>query len=239
VTIKLRAMHCAPDKAVARAMMHPQRPRGTWFWRDVEQPISRDCSKLGDWSRRHVVAQVGYQARAICRVIAGARSGAPVQMYPSDAARIAEITLGATLPARALRSLFSHAEVHLNVEWRDLTDAEWGYFFEGRAGETLRNTAWQRTVEIWVRSVDLGAGGRFQDFPPEFLDQMLAVAQRRLTEDPATATITLLACDRAGFAPSNTAVIGRSADLARWVSGRGAQNLTYSTGVLPRVACLL
>jgi maleylpyruvate isomerase len=82
-------------------------------------------TRLPDWSRRHVVAHVGYNARAIARLVEWAATGVETPMYPSPEARNQEINFGATLSPIALRNLFDHSAVHLSVEWRDLPDANW------------------------------------------------------------------------------------------------------------------
>ncbi|SDO74142.1 maleylpyruvate isomerase [Lutimaribacter pacificus] len=82
-------------------------------------------SSVPGLTRAHVVAGVSYQARALTRLIEGVRSGVEQPMYPSPEARDAEIAHGATLPPRALRHLFDHSRVHLDVEWRDLEDSGW------------------------------------------------------------------------------------------------------------------
>src|SRR5699024_8109108 len=79
-------------------------------------------SLLPGWNRAALVAHVGYNARALTRLCEWARTGTETPMYASTEQRGAEIERGATLPPRALRHLFSHSEVHLSVEWRDLDD---------------------------------------------------------------------------------------------------------------------
>lgn len=84
-----------------------------------------DPSLEAGWTRAHFVANVCYQARALTRLAEWARTGIEQAMYSSADARDAEIALGATLPAHALRNLFLHSSVHLDVEWRDLEDTAW------------------------------------------------------------------------------------------------------------------
>lgn len=187
--------------------------RGTaYFARKLNELSDADLygpSLLPGWTRAHVAAHAGYNARALARLAEGARTGVRLPMYASAAARRAEIELGSTLPARALRNLFDHAEVHLNVEWRDLADAEWDAAAEGIA---LRDTPWMRAREIWIHAVDLDNGGSFLDFPPDLL-------ARLVPELAAAAGVDRL--------PE-----GAPADLARWLSGRGARRLA---GALPQV----
>ncbi|MCA8880851.1 MAG: maleylpyruvate isomerase N-terminal domain-containing protein [Rhodobacteraceae bacterium] len=128
------------------------------------------------WTRRHLIAHVGYHARALARVVEGARTGEPQPLYLSDAARAAEIALGATLPARALRHLVQHAAIHLNVEWRDLTDADWRKILPDGAGGTIAvaRTPWLRAHEVWSAALDLGSGGRLRDVPSDLRSDMAA-----------------------------------------------------------------
>ena len=121
------------------------------------------------WTRAHLVAHVSYHARALARLVAWARTGEERAMYPSAEARDAEIELGATLPPRALRSLFHHSEIHLNVEWRDLEDAGWSAPVRLLDGTTItaRDTPRIRAMEVWHAAVDLANGGRIRDIPKE------------------------------------------------------------------------
>ncbi|MDR0945590.1 MAG: maleylpyruvate isomerase N-terminal domain-containing protein, partial [Bifidobacteriaceae bacterium] len=113
--------------------------RGTaYFLRQLNQLSDEDLdgpSGLPGWSRRHLVAHVGYNARALAHLAYWARTGIETPMYASPTARDDQIRLGASLPARALRHLIDHSWIHLNVEWRDLTTEQWGHHvqtFQGR-----------------------------------------------------------------------------------------------------------
>lgn len=69
------------------------------------------------------IAHVSYIARGLAEAIEAIRTGQP---HPDPHQKLTERTeAGATLPPRALRSLFKHATQHLNVEWRDLTALGW------------------------------------------------------------------------------------------------------------------
>lgn len=145
--------------------------RGTAFF-------ARKLNELGDddlwgasarpgWTRRHLIAHVAYHARALAHVVEGVRTGAPVPMYPSAAARDGDIARGATLPARALRHLFDHAVKHLDVEWRDLPDAGWGAsvtLIEGTTAPVCDLPQW-RAGELWQGALDLANGARASDLP--------------------------------------------------------------------------
>jgi maleylpyruvate isomerase len=195
------------DAAAAPALELSWARRGTAYFARKLRELPDDAltapSLLPGWSRAHVIAHVGYNARALARLVEWARTGVEMPMYESGEARMAEIDLGATLPPRALRNLFDHAEVHLNVEWRDLTDDQWDAVVGGTA---IRYTPWMRAREIWVHAIDLDNGGSFLDMPTDLLDRLLPdlAAEAGL---PAVPTV------------------GAPADVARWLAGRGAHHL--------------
>ena len=153
--------------------------------------FSRKLNELGNdeldapslvpgWTRRHVVAHVGLNARALTRLTEWAATGVENPMYPSPQARDEEIEYGATLPARALRHLSAHAAVHLDVEWRDLPDEAWRAQVRTAQGRLVpaSETVWMRTREVWVHAVDLDNGASFRQFPPELVDLLLADVAR-------------------------------------------------------------
>jgi maleylpyruvate isomerase len=197
---------------------------------DLEGP-----SLVPSWTRRHVVAQVGYQARALTRLTEWAASGVRTPMYASEHQRREEIEDGATLPDRALRGLVRHSAVHLDVEWRDLSGSAWDAVVALPDGIeiTARDTPWIRAREIWLRSVDLNSGGSFLDFPPGLLDRLLveaAVGWR----GPAP---VLIPADRPApvviGGSGGAQVRGSAADLARWITGRGARRLIHEEALPP------
>lgn len=132
-----------------------------------DDELSAPSMRTG-WSRRHLIAHVGYHARAMAELVESVRTGSPQPAYPADTDRLAEIDLGATLPARALRSLVHHATIHLDVEWRDLTDSGWDATIALPDGSqaTARDTPRLRAQLVWQSAVDLGNGGRVADIPP-------------------------------------------------------------------------
>lgn len=120
-------------------------------------------------SRRHLVAHIGYQARTLARVAEAAREGRPQESLGDPDQPPDDVALGATLPSHALRFLYEHAQVHLNVEWRDLSDVDWDRHVETLDGRvvTPRGTARERAISIWVGAVELGNGGSERDFPTD------------------------------------------------------------------------
>lgn len=195
-------------------------------------------SLLPGWSRRHLVAHVGYNARAVARLVEWARTGVETPMYTSDSQRWDEIVFGSTLPVRALRHLVDHAAVHLNVEWRDLEDDQWNHPVVTAQGRTVpvRETAWMRAKEVWVHAVDLDDGGSFLDFPAEMADGIIADVFRVWARRGENVAVTVIADDRSEPGPTSSygeggpQIHGKAADLARWLAGRGARRLSVAGG---------
>lgn len=206
-------------------------------------------SLVPGWSRRHVIAHVSYQARFLARLAEAARTGAAEETLAEPENQIEDVSFGATLPAHALRYLFKHSEVHLNVEWRDLSEAGWSATIRALNGAMVdvRQTPWLRTREIWLRAVDLDNGGTFGDLPPDLLDELqddiLAEWAANAARTVKTPAMLLDATDRkrqTAIAGGGPRVSGKAADLVRWLSGRGARRLTFAGGEeirLPAYSC--
>lgn len=187
---------------------------------------------------RRIVCEVSYQARSLAHIIEWARNGTSRPEEDPFEAHVESVDLGLTLPAAALRHLFKHSEVHLNVEWRDLREKEWDAVVElpHHQSASIRQTAWRRARFIWLSAVDLGNGGSFSDFPPDFLDALLADLSRTWNRSD---TFTLHASDHKSPLPFGSAkpqfiVRGKAADLARWVTGRGVHRID-ADGPLPEI----
>lgn len=202
-------------------------------------------SLLPGWSRRYVIAHVGLNARAITRLTEWARTGIETPMYDSKEQRDEEIALAATLPARALRHLSDHAAVHLNVEWRDLTDESWSADVRTIMGRTVpaSETVWMRAREVWIHAVDLANHGSFDDFPDDFLRPLLddvvgSWSKRRAAE--SLPNIELIEAGGTGAwavdgsHARDLTVMGDLPALARWATGRGVRGVSADDGdVLP------
>lgn len=199
--------------------------------------FSRKLNELGNdeldapslvpgWTRRHVVAHVGLNARALTRLTEWAATGVEAPMYASMAERDAEIEYGATLPARALRHLSAHAAVHLDVEWRDLAPEAWQAHVRTAQGRVVpaSETVWMRTREVWVHAVDLANGASYRQFPPELVDALLADVARmwRLRGEEAPV-----------LEPTDRPSSGALADGARGGVVAGADGSSTGSGASP------
>jgi len=216
-----------------------QARRGTAFFaRKLNELTDAELdgdSLLPGWTRRHVVAHVGYNARAVARLVEWAATGVETPMYPSVEIRNHEIDFGATLSPIALRNLFDHSAVHLNVEWRDLPADNWHHKVKTVQGRVVpaEETVWMRTREVWVHAVDLDNGATFKDIPAPVLERLLAditgAWHARGTDKDLVVEVTgqpnaLTFGDTAAASP--TVVSGSLAAIAQWATGRGRDGTT-------------
>jgi maleylpyruvate isomerase len=233
-----------PDQELADALLLARRGQA-YFSRKLTELRDDQFdapSLLPGWTRRHLVAHVGYNARANARLVEWAATGVETPMYDSPTQREDEINFGATLPIEALRNLSAHAAVHLNVEWRDLTEEAW--FHEVRTAQgrlvPVRETVWMRTREVWLHAVDLANGGRVADFPVPLLDALLEDLVRvwRRKRSPDDPNLVLEPVDRERSYrilddEENTTVIrGDAVQLVTWGTGRGHAGVLCADGQL-------
>ena len=207
--------------------------RGTAFFAqrlaELTDAQLSEPTALEGWSRRHLVAHVGYNAAALCRLTDWAASGVESPMYASAEQRGQEIAEGATLSAAALRNLFTHTVARLDEKWRNLPASVWSAQVRTAQGRTVpaSETAWMRTREVWIHAVDLGNGGRFGDFPGVVTDSLLADIVGMWQKKGLGAGLVL---EVDGCAPiavqehsaPTTKVSGPLAAVVRWAAGRGA-----------------
>jgi maleylpyruvate isomerase len=196
-------------------------------------------SVLPGLTRRHVIAYIAYQARLLSEIVAWARTGQRGRFPRAAQVSGEEVALGVTLPSRALRYLFHHSEVHLNVEWRDLSDADWSASVEDAAGRRilLRQTPETRAKALWLHAADLASGGRSADMPPDLVDGLI---RAHASEGPNAAGYMLAPTDRpepvTTGSTSQVRITGRAADIARWLCGRGMKGVQAIGGPLSPVA---
>ncbi|MDT0183984.1 maleylpyruvate isomerase family mycothiol-dependent enzyme [Microbacterium sp. ARD31] len=234
-----------PDLAAGLLLMR----RGQAYWARRLNELRDDefdaPSLLPGWTRRHLVAHVGFNARAVARLVEWARTGVETPMYDSDQQRGEEIEFGATLPVDALRNLAAHAAVHLNVEWRDLPEEAWSHQVRTAQGRLVpaSETVWMRTREVWIHAVDLRNGGSVHDFPAELhtllLDDLIKVWRRK--RKPGDRDVVLEPVDRPATYRIDVdeedlpplVVRGRAADLVGWGIGRSSRGVITAGGTPP------
>lgn len=183
---------------------------------------------LSGWTRRHLVAHVGYNAAALCRLMDWAASGIETPMYESTEQRGREIEEGATLSPAAIRNLFDHTVARLDEKWRNLPSSAWDAEVRTAQGRTVpaSETIWMRTREVWIHAVDLGNGGQFSDFP-EIVDEGLLSDIVGMWRKKGEGSGLALSVDGqkqvevASGAAVTTTIRGSLPAVTRWAAGRG------------------
>jgi maleylpyruvate isomerase len=192
---------------------------------------------LPGWSRRHLVAHIGYNAVAICRLLDWAATGVETPMYASAESRADEIDQGATQSPLALRNLFDHTVARLDEKWRSLPDAAWQATVRTAQGRAVpaTETVWMRAREVWIHAVDLDNGAGFADFPEPVLDALLADITGAWRAAAPELDIALLVDGRepVTLGSGGTAVAGPLPAVVRWAAGRGAVGLRIDPGAGP------
>ncbi|MET1155762.1 maleylpyruvate isomerase family mycothiol-dependent enzyme [Arthrobacter sp.] len=226
--------------------MHTAR-RGTVFFGRKLSELSDDelaaPSLLPGWTRAHVVAHVGYNARALARLVQWANTGLETPMYPSWQARNEEIDYGATLPPSALRNLYEDSAIHLDGKWRDTPQEAGVQEVKTAQGRTVpaSETVWMRTREVWIHAVDLDNGASFADMPADVLERLLADitgAWHNRGDDKdlrlevlGSAGVTQLGDTAAG---DPIIVTGTLPDIAAWAAGRSTHGITSNRPDTPQ-----
>jgi maleylpyruvate isomerase len=207
--------------------------RGTAYFAQLLAELSDNDfggdTLLPGWSRSHLVAHVGYNAAALCRLMDWAATGFESPMYESVEQRSREISEGATLSPAALRNLFDHTVARLDEKWRHLPESTWSAQVRTAQGRLVpaSETAWMRTREVWMHAVDLANGGRFADFPAVVLNSLLAdiVGMWRQKNVGDGLVLAIDGCAPIAVqedSPTSTTVSGRLPGVTRWAAGRGA-----------------
>lgn len=196
-------------------------------------------SLLNGWTRAHVVAHVGYNARAIARLTQWAMTGVETPMYSSPEERNREINLGATLPPIALRHLYDHSAIHLNVQWRDLDAQAWSHEVKTAQGRIVQasETVWMRTREVWMHAVDLNNGATFAQIPTDVLARLLsditgAWAARGQGQDLRLHDTQSGAFYGASSSGTIQLISGPLPQLVAWAAGRPWSGLQTESGAV-------
>lgn len=196
-------------------------------------------TKLPGWSRRHLLAHVGFNARALQRLVQWASTGERNPMYASSEQRSAEIRDGAGWDAARLRDFVTASAAGLVKDLDELDAARWETEVVTAQGRTVtaREIPWMRTREVAIHAVDLGNGATFANLPDDLNEAIVAdVVNRRSTvgKDPALElhSTTGITWTAAGMGPP-VSVTGRPDQLAQWLTGRGTEHLRDSSGGAP------
>jgi maleylpyruvate isomerase len=198
-------------------------------------------SALPGWTRRHLLAHLASNAEALKRLVDWARTGVPNAMYASPAARGAEIETGSRLPVAELRRWVMSSAQQLAADLEELPGPAWHRQVITAQGRTVpaSKIPWLRAREVGIHAIDLLAGSDFDDLPPGMCDALLLDVATHRSGRHGGPSVLLLSTDSGGpwqitgTEPEVRVSAGR-ADLARWVTGRGADGLT-AEGPLPEL----
>jgi maleylpyruvate isomerase len=160
-------------------------------------------SALPQWTRRHLVAHVHYNAEALRRLVNWAATGDETPMYASAEQRAAEIESGSQMDAADLRRLVARSAAQLSQDVDALAPDAWQRPVVTAQGRTVPATevVWMRTREVAVHAVDLGAGASFADFGDDLTAELLVeVVRRRVSRGEGPGLVAWLT-GRAGPPP--------------------------------------
>ncbi len=197
-------------------------------------------SALPGWSRGHVVAHLALNAEGLTRALVGVVEGSDVPQYDSSAARAADIEELAGAPEDELRARFLASCTRLAKATAALQeghlDATVRRTASGRRTFGARSVPGRRLVEVAVHHVDLDVGHRRTDWPVQTAG---ALVDSLVPDLGALGPLTLQGLDaertwRLG-GTDGPIVQGTTADLAWWLTGRGADGLVTDSPPLPDV----
>lgn len=182
------------------------------------------ASGLPDWTRKHVVAHVAANARAIGNLIHWARTGEKTPMYGSPQARAETIEVRMKLPRAELLDELRAADEELARDMQSLTAAQWATEVGTASGRTVpaSETVWMRARELGIHAVDLHAGVGFADLPSEYLARLCREVAAKVSGGPA---VELTATDlgqswKVDGHGTPVRVKAPVADLAGYLTGR-------------------
>ncbi|MDT0344733.1 maleylpyruvate isomerase family mycothiol-dependent enzyme [Streptomyces litchfieldiae] len=206
---------------------------------DLDDAGVAQPSRLPGWSRGHVLAHLARNADALVNVLRGRL------MYPSEAARDADIERDAHRPADVHRADLRDSADRLAATAAALTDEQWRATVTLRNGVTDRATTipFRRWVEIELHHIDLDIGRTVADLPGAFLDRALEYLTERFAGHPGVVPLELRAEDgrhwRTGRPEGEPQVItGTPAALVGWLSGRTSGSGLATGDSLPGLPAL-
>ncbi len=196
-------------------------------------------SGLPGWNRAHVLAHLALNAEGLCGALTGIVEGVRVPMYRSQDARDGDIADLAARKPGVIRTRLLGGCTDLADAIAAVPPDEYDTTIDRVPGGrtfTAGAVPWMRLREVEIHHADLAAGYDRSAWSAEFaahvLDSMLT---RGVADEPFTARPVDL--DREWrYGEGGPVVSGSGADLAWWLTGRGAgDGVTSESGVLPQV----
>jgi maleylpyruvate isomerase len=194
-------------------------------------------SALPGWSRRQLLAHIGFNAEALRRLLHWAASGDTTPMYASKEQRAAEIAEGAAWEPAQLRQFVQESAASLATDVAELEEPHWRNEVVTAQGRTVpaSEIIWLRAREVCIHVVDLHTGLVFADLPLDFCSRLvteICALRSKRRDGPQLRLVTAEghpagATDGAG---TQVTVTGDVNSLACWLSGRGPGSLEHGLG---------
>ncbi|MET9297158.1 maleylpyruvate isomerase family mycothiol-dependent enzyme [Streptomyces sp. NPDC003077] len=235
-----------PDFARDAAAVHEATERLLVSVGKLDDEAVGEPSLLPDWTRGHVLAHVARNADALVNLLTWARTDVPTPMYPSGAARDADIERDADRPLSVHVADLRASAQRFDAAAAALPADRWTFEVEMRNGvvERAARLALRRLAEVELHHVDLGVGYTVEQLPAGFVDGWLDfMTGVKFAGHPAVPAMELRADDgrrwRTGTEAAGgavTVVTGPPTALVGWLTGRtrGA-GLDTQGGALPAV----
>ncbi|MFC4020138.1 maleylpyruvate isomerase family mycothiol-dependent enzyme [Micromonospora sp. GCM10011542] len=199
------------------------------------------ASLLPGWTRGHVLAHLARNADGFVNLLTAARTGEPLPMYASSAARAADIEAGAARPPATHLDDLRRSADRLTEAAAAMSPQSWTATVQTPRGPKVAALlVWSRLREIEVHHLDLAAAYRTADWSEAFAHRLLHEVAADLADRPAPPSMVLrfdgsrheLVIGGRADAPT---IAGPAPDLAAWLIGRdGGDGLAVTPdGPLP------
>ena len=217
------------------------RPEQTLAWMaDGTQRLLADQAALSEealaaptalpgWSRRYLVAHIAANADALRNLVHWARTGEERRMYASNEQRDADIAKGSLLPAAELRAWIESSAQALAADLDSMPAPAWDAKVITAQGLTrsASEIPWMRVREVYIHTIDLGAGTQWRDLPADFLAALLDDVTARRSAKGGGAALAVAATDtgrtwEVAGTGAPVPVSASLADLAAYLTGRPA-----------------
>lgn len=195
---------------------------------------------LPGWTRAHVVAHLALNSEGLGGALGDVVAGSPASMYASQEGRDGDIAKLAEAEPEELRARFLAGVTDFDDAVAGVPEDRWGTVIERTPGSERTFVAaaapGMRLREVEIHHADLQAGYSHHAWPTAFSALVLdAMGKRGAAREPFTADPS----DLDGtweFGQGGPTVSGTAADLAWWLTGRGAgEGLTSDNGTLPGI----
>ena len=187
---------------------------------------------LPGWSRRYLLAHVAANAEALRNLVHWARTGEERRMYASSEQRDADIAEGSLLPAAELRAWIQSSAQALAADLAAMPGQAWDAKVITAQGlsRSAHEIPWMRCREVYIHTIDLGAGSQWGDLPAGFLAALLDDVTARRSSVGGGPALAVAATDTGHtweVAGSGAAipVSAALADLVPYLTGRPAPEL--------------